>query len=112
MAAEKLIGGFEQMVLLTITRLGHKATALEVAAELEACSGRSVSRGALYTTFHRLEKRGFLEWQAEAGGSQRAGIPRRRFSVTPAGLEVLRYTRDVLLRLWDGSEEILGGHNS
>lgn len=112
MVSKRLIGGFEQLVLLAVARLGSGVTALDVARELETCSGRSVSRGALYTTFQRLERRGLLAWEPDNGDAIRDGIPRRLFSVTPAGVEVLRYTREILLNLWEGNEEILGGQNS
>ena len=66
--AATYLGEFEQLVLLTILRLGDDAWAVDVARELEARAGRQVSRGALYTSFDRLENKGLLRWKLAAGG--------------------------------------------
>ena len=61
------IGEFEQMVLLAMLQQGEKAYAIDVRRELERCAGRSVSRGALYRTFDRLEQKGYVYWALEDG---------------------------------------------
>jgi DNA-binding PadR family transcriptional regulator len=96
------LGEFEQQVLLVIVRLKADAFGPEVSRELEARAGRRVSRGALYTTFDRLEDKGLLRWQTVPGTEARDGLPRRLYTVTPAGLAALRTARDVVRRLWDG----------
>ena len=63
--AGSFIGEFEQMVLLAVLRLGDMSFAIEVRKELERCASRSVSRGALYRTFDRLEAKGYLDWTPE-----------------------------------------------
>jgi len=102
------IGEFEQLVLLSILRLGKDAHALQIRAELQGGAGRQVSRGALYTTLERLEKKGLVGWEVSDSTPERGGLPRRRFSVTPAGVAVVRDARDTLLHFWSGIEEILG----
>lgn len=101
-------GELEQMVLLAILRLGEGAFALAIIRELDREVGRSVSRGALYKTLERLESKGQLTWSTEEASPDRGGHPRRRFSVTPEGVEVLRSSRDALFRLWDGLDGVLG----
>ena len=49
------LGEFEQLVLLSVLRLGDEAYGVTIARELEEGAGRRVSRGALYTTLDRLE---------------------------------------------------------
>lgn len=99
---------FEQMVLLAALRLGEGAYALAIIRELDRSAGRTVSRGALYKTLERMEAKGYVVWQVEDATPDRGGHPRRRFSVTPVGVEVLRSSRDALMRLWDGLDPILG----
>lgn len=99
---------FEQMVLLAVLRLREEAFALAIIRELDRSAGRSVSRGALYKTLERMEGKGYVVWTLEESTPDRGGHPRRRFSVTPLGVEVLRSSRDALLRLWDGLDPILG----
>lgn len=100
------IGEFEQMVLLAMLQHGERAYAIDVRRELDRCAGRSVSRGALYRTFDRLEQKGYIEWTLEDGSPvpDRGGHPMRRFRVTEAGLEALRKSRSALLKLWEGIE--------
>ena len=103
------IGEFEQMVLLAMLQQGKTAYAIDVRKELERCAGRSVSRGALYRTFDRLEQKGYVEWDLEDGSPvpDRGGHPMRLFRVTEAGLEALRASRSALLKLWHGLDTVL-----
>ena len=102
MAGREGLGEFEQLVLLAVLRLGEEAYAPEVARDLEDSIGRSVTRGALYSTLNRLESKGLLEWQAEDPGERRRGHIRRRFEVTSDGFLAVRERRRNLLTLWDG----------
>ncbi len=106
------LGEFEQQILLVILRLGPGAHAPDIARELESRAGRRVTRGALYTTLDRLETKGLVRWKLAPGGSAREGLPRRRYIVTSAGLAALRTSRDVLHRLWQGVEHVLGEPNA
>ena len=101
------LGEFEQLLLLAVLRVGSDAFAPDVARELEACAGRSVSRGHLYTSLDRLEDKGLLRWKVAAGTAVRDGLPRRAYTVTPAGVAALRASRDVLQRMWHGLDGLL-----
>ena len=81
------LGEFEQMVLVAILHLGNEVYGPGIAAELEERAGRQVSRGALYATLDRLQKKGLLRWEIEAATSERSGNRRRRFELTPEGLK-------------------------
>src|ERR1700750_970624 len=102
MAQPPYLGEFEQQVLLVILRLGAEAFGPDIGRELEARAGRRVSRGALYTTFDRLEDKGLLRWRPGPGTGGRDGLPRRLYSVTAAGVAALRTAREVVRNLWDG----------
>ena len=101
------LGEFEQLLLLAVLRLDADAYGLDIARELEARAGRSVSRSALYTSLDRLEDKGLLRWKVAAGTSARNGLPRRLYSVTPAGVTALRASRDTLRRMWQGLDHLL-----
>jgi len=100
------LGEFEQVVLLAVLQLGGEAHAPAIGSKLEASAGRRVSRGALYGTLERLENKKFLRWEIGAATSERGGHRKRRFEVTPAGVEVLRESRAVLETLWNGLDEL------
>jgi PadR family transcriptional regulator PadR len=101
------LGEFEQLLLLAVLRLSADAYALDIARELDVRADRSVSRGALYTSLDRLEDKGLVRWTSAAGGAVRNGLPRRLYTVTPAGLAALRASRDTLRRMWRGVEHLL-----
>lgn len=101
------LGEFEQLLLLAVLRLTSEAYALDIARELDVRAGRSVSRGALYTSLDRLEDKGLLRWKTAPGTQARNGIPRRLYTVTPAGLTALRASRQTLRRMWRGLEDLL-----
>jgi len=101
------LGEFEQQVLLVILRLKDEAFGPDVSRELEARAGRRVSRGALYTTFDRLEDKGLIRWRTVPGTAARDGLPRRLYAVTGAGTAALRAAREVVRRLWDGLDSRL-----
>jgi len=101
-------GEFEQLVLLAVLQCGGEAFAPDLGPLLERATGRRVSRGALYATLDRLERKGLLRWSLERATPDRAGSRRRRFEVTPDGVETLRAARTALLTLWSGLEATLG----
>lgn len=101
------LGEFEQLVLLVVLRLGKGAFAPRIGEVLDETVGRGVTRGALYSTLNRLETKGFLAWVPEEPDAERGGHIRRLFSVTEAGIDVLRGRRETLLTLWDGLEGVL-----
>ena len=107
MTTPAYLGEFEQLLLLAILRLGAAASGADTARELETRAGRTVSRGALYTSLDRLEDKGLLRWKAVGGGPERGGLPRRLYTVTPAGVAALRASRDTLRRMWQGLDPIL-----
>ena len=101
------LGEVEHLVLLAVLRLRGEAFALDVLHELDRHAGHEVSRGTLYKTMERLEAKGLLTWDVEEGAPERGGHPRRRFSVTPAGIGELTEARARLLSMWDGVDGLL-----
>ena len=70
---------------------------------LEANADRKVTRGALYRTLDRLATKGLIEWELEPSSTpERGGHPMRRLSVTEAGRDAARSSRDVLMRFFEG----------
>jgi PadR family transcriptional regulator len=101
------LGEFEHIVLVAILRLGEEAYAIPIREEIEARTGRSVARGALYTALERLESKRCLQSKMSAPLPERGGRSRRYFVVTPIGLAAIRVARRSLLSLWQGLEGTL-----
>jgi DNA-binding PadR family transcriptional regulator len=105
--ANTFLGEFEQMILLAVLRLPDEPYAPAISRTLEEDAGRRVSRGALYTTLERLEKKGYVEWEVAGATSTRGGNRKRAFSVTDDGLQALRSSHQALAALSTGLEGLL-----
>lgn len=98
------LGELEQMIMWSVLRLGDDAYGLAVRDQLEARAGRSVARGAVYTTLDRLARKGYLASRLANSDTNRAGRPRRYFTVTEDGRDALKQARDAFVSLWGGLE--------
>jgi DNA-binding PadR family transcriptional regulator len=103
-----MVGGLEQMVLLTVLHLEEGAYAVTIRRELGRRTGKRVSRGALYTVLERLESKGYLASHMGSPTPERGGRPKRFYRVTPSGLRNLKSSKDAMVRLWRGLESVLG----
>lgn len=93
---------FELLVLLSILRQRETPYANQIRRDLAENAGRSVTRGALYSTLDALAGKGLIEW--EIGPSEipaRGGHPMRQLRITESGLEGVRTSREVLTRFFD-----------
>lgn len=96
------LGEFEQLVLLAILQLGEDVYGVPIVDEIERRTGRTVSQAAVYITLRRLEQKGLLESWMSAPTAERGGKARRCVKVTPAGVRLLRDSRQALDRMWQG----------
>ena len=102
MTSRRYLGEFEQIVLWAIVRLGDDAYGVPIRLDIERRTGRSLTVGALYRTLDRLESKGYVTSAFGEPTAERGGRSRRYFKVRPAGLRVLRASRDALVAMWDG----------
>lgn len=101
------LGELEHIVLIAVMRLDDEAYTAPILEEIREHTGRSISRGALYTALDRLEMKGCLRSRVGDPLPERGGRPRRYFSVTPTAIRALKESRQGLLRLWRGLESRL-----
>jgi DNA-binding PadR family transcriptional regulator len=104
MARRDSLGEFEQIVLLAVLRLGDDAYGVPVRQEIEKRTGRSLTVGALYRTFDRLEDKGYLTSWFSDPIAARGGRSKRYFKLAPPGVRALRESRDALTAMWEGLE--------
>jgi DNA-binding PadR family transcriptional regulator len=104
MPTKTALGETEHHVLLAATRLGPQADTVAIVRELESRTGRSVAPAAVYIALRRLEEHRMVRSRlVTRPGEARS---RRTFEVTAAGRDLLRASRERLLRLWDGLDPI------
>ena len=100
--SREALGEFEQLVLLAIVHLGDDVYGVPIADEIERRTGRTVSPAAVYVTLRRLEQKGLLSSTMSDPTPERGGKARRCVRLTPAAMESLRTSRQVLDSMWKG----------
>lgn len=90
----------EQLVMLSVIRLGDAAYAAEVRRDLAAAANRRLSAATVHVTLVRLERKGLLDsWESDPE-PVRGGRSRRCFRLTAEGAAALRSAREVMDRMW------------
>jgi PadR family transcriptional regulator PadR len=102
------LGEFEQVVLLAILRLGDQAYGASIRAEIEACTGREPTPGALYTTLDRLEAKKMVRSRMGEPTAERGGRAKRFFAVTEKWSTAVIAAQASYQRLLSGLK-LLGG---
>lgn len=105
-----ILGELEQMVLLAVLRLDEPYP-VSVRDEIRDRTNVSLSRGTIYVTLHRLERRGLVKSSLGEPTGVRGGKAKRVFEVTANGRRALRASRAALRKLGDGLESILDGRS-
>jgi len=107
MGNPKTLGEFEHLLLLAIVRQGDDISGSVVTEELTRKTGREPARGTMYVTLDRLERKGYLNSTMGDSTPERGGKAKRLYSITPAGLEVLKRSGQALQAMWQGYESLL-----
>ena len=98
----RLLGEFEQAVLLAIMRLGSGAYGVPIRHDLTERLGRPVSIGAIYTVLERLEAKGFVSSWMGGATRERGGRAKRFYRIEAPGFHALDEARMVTANLWAG----------
>jgi len=102
MSRNEFLGEFEQIVLLTVARLGSGAYGVAIRQEIEARAGRPVAIGSVYSALDRMERKGLLGSEVGDPTPVRGGRAKRYYVLLDPGVEALQRSRDLLDGLWDG----------
>ena len=94
------LGEFEEVVMLTVGILYKEAYGVSIKKEIETRLSRKVSVGALQSALRRLEQKGYLKSYEGESTQERAGRPKRYFTITAYGKKALEYTKDTRQALW------------
>jgi PadR family transcriptional regulator, regulatory protein PadR len=99
----QLLGEVEQLVLLAILRIGDGAYAVNIREELERSVGVSLSRGTIYVTLDRLERKGYVTSSFADPTPEPGGKARRCFRMARQGVMALRAAQRIVDRLRTGT---------
>jgi PadR family transcriptional regulator len=102
MKGRELLGEVEQLVLLVILRLGEGSYAVPIREELRR-HGVNLSRGSVYVTLDRLERKGYVRSWFDEPIPEPGGKARRCFVIERDGIAALRANQKLLRRLQAGT---------
>ncbi|MEP5611348.1 MAG: PadR family transcriptional regulator [Cyclobacteriaceae bacterium] len=96
---KKILGEFEEVVLLLVAAQHDKAYGFSIKTAIEEM-GRSVNLSNVHTTLYRLEEKGLVSSVVGSASATRGGRRKRNFVITQAGKVAVKETKESRLRLW------------
>ena len=96
------LGEFEQLVLLSLMRLGPEAYGVAIRDEIERQTGRNVALGAVYTTLLRLEDKRLVATRLGEPTPQRGGRRKKYYRPLAAGRRELAASINALRAMTRG----------
>ncbi len=97
---KEFLGEFEELVLTMVGILQDDAYGNAIVQEIRERVGREVNLSAVHVTLYRLEDKGYVKSRMGGATNARGGRRKRIFSVTNAGLAMLRAMKEVRTDLW------------
>ena len=97
---KEYLGEFEELVLTMVGILGDEAYGNTIVTEIKQRLGREVNLSAVHVTLYRLEDKGHVKSYMGGATNSRGGRRKRIFTITNAGLAMLRTMKDARVDLW------------
>lgn len=98
------LGEFEELVLATIVNLDKDTYGVAIKEDIEERGKRTLSIGALHSTFTRLEEKGYIKSWMGNPTQVRGGLRKRFFEVTHRGKVELHNMKSLRDDLWRHSK--------
>lgn len=98
--AKDYLGEFEELILTLVAALQEDAYGAAIAEEIETKLKRDVNLSAVHVTLYRLEDKGYIKSALGGGTKERGGRRKRIFTITSAGMAMLRAMKEARLDLW------------
>ena len=102
----KLLSRIEEIILLSIWRLGEEAYGMTIREEVIRATGKKWLLGAIYGPLGRLHNNGYVSTFKGDPTPERGGRSKVYYRLTRKGIEALREIRQVNSVIWDGIEEL------
>ncbi len=98
--AKEYLGEFEELVLAMVAALQDDAYGAAIADEIENKLSREVNLSAVHVTLYRLEDKGYIKSSLGGATNERGGRRKRIYTITSAGLAILKAMKEQRLVLW------------
>ena len=99
----------EELILLTVFRLGESASLVNIREQLTRTTGRAWSVGNVYVPLDRLSRLGFLETRIGQPTARRGGKAIKYYLLTRQGKDSLAELKKVHDALWEGLHDLAAG---
>jgi PadR family transcriptional regulator PadR len=97
---KEYLGEFEEVILTLVAALQDDAYGAAIADEIESRLKRDVNLSAVHVTLYRLEDKGYIKSSLGGGTNERGGRRKRIYTITSAGMAMLRALKEVRVDLW------------
>ena len=94
------LGEFEELVLTMVGILQKDAYGNAIVNEIKQRVGRESKLSAVHVTLYRLEDKGLIKSKMGGATQSRGGRRKRIFTITNAGLYILKAMKDARMDLW------------
>lgn len=98
--SKEYLGEFEELILTMVGILQEEAYGNAVIKEIKEQVNREVSLAAAHVTLYRLEDKGYIKSRVGGATKTRGGRRKRIFTITSAGLSMLRAMKEDRIQLW------------
>lgn len=98
--AKEFLGEFEELILTMVAALQEDAYGAAISDEIESRLKREVNLSAVHVTLYRLEDKGYLKSSLGGGTNERGGRRKRIYTITNAGMALLKAMKESRIDLW------------
>ncbi len=98
--AKEYLGEFEELILTMVAALQEDAYGAAISDEIESRLKREVNLSAVHVTLYRLEDKGYIKSSMGGGTNERGGRRKRIYTITNAGLSMLKAMKEARIDLW------------
>src|SRR3954463_15778848 len=99
--AKEFLGEFEELILTLVAALQEEAYGAAISEEIENKLKREVTLSAVHVTLYRLEDKGYIKSKVGGATNERGGRRKRIFTITSAGMAMLKAMKEARLTLWN-----------
>jgi DNA-binding PadR family transcriptional regulator len=102
----KLLSRIEEIILLSIWRLGDEAYGMAIREEVIKATGKKWLLGAIYGPLGRLHKNGYVLTYKGDPTPERGGRSKVYYRLSREGIKALREIQHINAVIWEGIEEL------
>lgn len=94
------LNDFEELILTMVAALGENAYGAAITVEIEKWLSKKVTLSAVHVILYRLEDKGYVTSKVGGATNERGGRSKRIYTITNAGVAVLRSMKETRTQIW------------